>query len=63
MTVEQFRELALSLPDAVEGAHQGHPDFRVGGKVFASLQPGRGLGMVKLTPGQQAGPASGRFRR
>ena len=37
MTPAQFRELALRLPEAVEGAHQGHADFRVGGRVFASL--------------------------
>ena len=32
MTPNQFRRLALALPDATEGAHGGHPDFRVGGK-------------------------------
>ena len=35
MTKEDFRRLALELPDAVESAHMGHPDFRVGGKIFA----------------------------
>jgi hypothetical protein len=55
MTPDQFRGIALSLSGAVEGAHGGHPDFRVGGKVFASLgAPGPGFGMVKLTPDQQA---------
>ena len=55
MTPGQFRRLALSLPDAVEGRHGGHPDFRVGGKVFASLGfPDQGFGVVKLTPDQQA---------
>ena len=29
--------MALSLPEATQGAHGGHPDFRVGNKVFASL--------------------------
>jgi hypothetical protein len=53
MTEDDFRRIALSLPDAVESAHNGHPDFRVGGKIFASLQPGRRLGMAKLTPEQQ----------
>lgn len=53
MTIDAFRKLALSLPDAVESSHMGHPDFRVGGKIFASLQPEKGLAMVKLTPEQQ----------
>ena len=55
MTPNQFRKLALALPDATEGAHGGHADFRVGGKVFASLgYPDATFGMVKLTPDQQA---------
>jgi hypothetical protein len=49
-----FRKLALSLEGAIEGAHGGHPDFRAGGKVFASLgYPGAEWGMVKLAPEQQ----------
>ncbi len=31
----------------------GHPDFRVKGKIFATLGPGESWGMVKLTPKQQ----------
>ena len=54
MTVNQFRKLALGLPEVVEAAHMGHPDFRVGGKVFATLgYPDKGWGMVRLTPDQQ----------
>ncbi len=54
MTPEEFRKMALSLPQASEGAHMGHPDFRVGGKIFATLSPpGLGWAMVKLTPEQQ----------
>jgi hypothetical protein len=54
MTPEGFRNLALSLPEAVEAEHMGHPDFRVGGKIFASLgYPDETFGMVKLTPDQQ----------
>jgi len=53
MTLEGFRKLALSMPEASEGAHMGHPDFRVGGKIFASLWPDGTRGMVKLTPDQQ----------
>ena len=53
-TVRDFRRMALSLPEATEGAHGGHPDFRVGNKVFASLGvPDAGWGMVRLTPEQQ----------
>jgi hypothetical protein len=51
MTAEQFRRLALSLPEAVELAHMGHPDFRVGGKIFATLgYPRAGWAMIKLPP-------------
>lgn len=54
MTAAQFRKIALSLPDAVESSHMDHPDFRVGGKVFATLgYPGKGWGMLKLMPDQQ----------
>ena len=56
MTVEQFRRLALSFPEAYESSHMRHPDFRVrGGKLFATLAyPDAKWGMVKLTPEQQA---------
>jgi hypothetical protein len=54
MTAEEFRTLALSLPEASEEAHMGHPDFRVRGKIFATLGPDEAWGMVKLTPEQQA---------
>ena len=54
MTAEEFRKMALSLPETLEAAHMGHPDFRVGGKIFATLSPpGQGWAMVKLTPEQQ----------
>ena len=49
-----FREVALSLPDAEESSHMEHPDFRVRGKIFATLaHPKKGFAMVKLTPFQQ----------
>ena len=54
MTAEEFRRLALSFPEASEKAHMGHPDFRVRGKIFATLGPDETWGMVKLTPEQQA---------
>jgi hypothetical protein len=42
------------LPETAEGAHMGHPDFRVRGKIFATLAwPDAGWGMVKLTPEEQ----------
>jgi hypothetical protein len=54
MTESTFRQLALALPEALESAHMGHPDFRVRGKIFATLRsPGKGWAMVKLTPEQQ----------
>ncbi len=54
MTPAAFRKLALSLPEAVEKAHMGHPDFRVGGRIFATLGArGDDWGMVRVTPLQQ----------
>ena len=54
MKADEFRELALALPETSEGAHMDHPDFRVGGKIFATLGADGTWGMVKLTPAQQA---------
>lgn len=54
MTAADFRRLALELPEAVEGSHVDHADFRAGGKIFASLAPDESWGMVKLTPAQQS---------
>lgn len=54
MTPDAFRRIALALPDAEERVHMSHPDFRVGGKIFATLSfPDESWGMVKLTPEQQ----------
>ena len=54
MSSSLFRKTALALPEAVEGSHQGHADFRVGKRVFATLgYPDDNWGMVKLTPDQQ----------
>jgi hypothetical protein len=53
MTEKQFRSIALSMNDAVEGVHMGHPDFRANGKIFATIHNDRKSGMVKLTPEQQ----------
>jgi hypothetical protein len=54
VTKAGFRKMALSLPEATESAHMGHPDFRVRGKIFATLGwPDGDWAMVKLTPEQQ----------
>ncbi len=54
MTIEEFRKMALEIPGAVEQSHMNHPDFRVGGKIFATLgAPDKNWAMVKLTPEQQ----------
>ena len=55
MSATRFRKAALTLPEVVEGAHQGHADFRVGKRIFATLgYPDKAWGMVKLTPEQQS---------
>jgi hypothetical protein len=54
MTAQDFRRIALSLPEATENSHMDHPDFRVGGRIFATLgYPDKSWGMVKLPPDQQ----------
>lgn len=53
MTENEFRKLALSMPGAVEAAHMGHPDFRIKGKIFATLEPRQGEAVVKLRLDQQ----------
>src|ERR1043166_3685568 len=55
-----FRRIALSLPGAEEGSHMGSPDFRVGGRIFATLASQKqGYGNLMLTPEQQAGFVGG----
>jgi hypothetical protein len=54
MTPDSFRRLALDMPGASESSHMSHPDFRIRGKIFATLgYPDKAWGMVKLTPEQQ----------
>jgi hypothetical protein len=54
VTPNDFRRLALSFPETAERAHMNHPDFRVRGKIFATLHyPDKAWGMVKLTPIEQ----------
>ncbi|MDB5334558.1 MAG: hypothetical protein JWN70_177 [Planctomycetaceae bacterium] len=54
MAGNTFRKLALALPETVEAEHMGHPDFRVRGKIFATLGPDEDWGMAKLPPEEQA---------
>jgi len=55
MTTKDFRRIALSLPGAEESSHMGAPDFRVGGRVFATLaSQSQGYGNLMLAPEQQA---------
>jgi len=54
MTPNDFRKLALSFPETVESAHMNHPDFRVAGKIFATLgYPNKERAMLKVTPVEQ----------
>ena len=56
MTPKDFQHIALSLPEAVESQHFGHADFRVDGKIFATLGLAKeGFGVLLLTPEQQGG--------
>jgi hypothetical protein len=54
MNTADFRRIALSLKGAEEGSHMGSPDFRVGGRIFATLaSQSQGYGNLMLTPEQQ----------
>lgn len=53
MTAEDFRRLALSMPDAIESSHMGHPDFRANGRIFATLTADGTQGMVKVASDEQ----------
>jgi hypothetical protein len=53
VTPDDFRRIALGLRGASEGAHMGHPDFRINGRIFATLHADLAFGMVKLTPDEQ----------
>ncbi len=55
MTPKKFRQLALALalPEAIESEHMGHPDFRVRGKIFATLNFDETFAVLMLTPEQQ----------
>jgi hypothetical protein len=54
MTANDFRRMALALPETEERSHMNHPDFRVAGKIFATVgYPDKTRGMVKLSPEDQ----------
>ncbi len=53
MRARDFRRLALALPEAVESEHMQHPDFRVGAKIFATLDATGSFGVLKLSPQEQ----------
>ena len=55
MTASDFRRIAMSFEGAEEGSHMGAADFRVGGRIFATLAAERhGYGNLMLNPEQQA---------
>ena len=55
MNASDFRRLALSLEGAGEGSHFGAADFRVGGRIFATMAAVKqGYGNLMITPEQQA---------
>jgi hypothetical protein len=55
MNIHDFRRIALSLEGAEESSHMGSPDFRVGGRIFATLAAAKlGYGNIMITPEQQA---------
>jgi hypothetical protein len=55
VTAKDFKRIALSLEGAEEGSHMGAVDFRVGGRIFATLAAVKeGYGNLMLTPGMQA---------
>ena len=45
----KVRELVANLPGAAESAHHGHPDFRVGKKIFATLSEAEDRAALRLS--------------
>jgi hypothetical protein len=54
MNGNDFRRIALGMDGAVEGSHMHHPDFRVNGRIFATLDHEETTCMVRLSPEEQA---------
>jgi hypothetical protein len=59
VTADDFRRIALGLDGAIESAHMGHPDFRVNGRIFATIHASHEAGMVALTPDDRDPPPFG----
>jgi len=56
VTEKDFRRIALSLPEVEEKSHFGNPDFRVAGKIFATLGlASEGYGVLLVSPEDQSG--------
>jgi hypothetical protein len=54
MNAKDFRRIALSFEGAEESSHMGQPDFRVDGRIFATLASEKqGYGNLMLTLEQQ----------
>jgi hypothetical protein len=54
------RQLVAALPGTAESAHHGHPDFRVGGRIFATLWPAQNRSVLRL-PVQDADALAGSY--
>jgi hypothetical protein len=54
MTLEEFAEMALAFPQTAQGSHFDTTDFRVKGKIFATLRPEKQRGVLSLSRGDQA---------
>jgi hypothetical protein len=55
MKAADFRRIALSFQGVEEGSHMGSADFRVGGRIFATLaSKEKGFGNLMLSPEHQA---------
>lgn len=50
MTMEDARDILLKMDGAYEGAHMGHPDFRLKKGIFATLWPEKGTAVLRLPP-------------
>jgi hypothetical protein len=53
MTGEEFRDLALSFPESLQGSHFDVTDFRVAKKIFATLREADGRAVLKVSPDEQ----------
>jgi hypothetical protein len=54
MTLEEFAKMALSFPESIQASHFNTTDFRVNGRIFATLRPEKQCGVLLLARGDQA---------